>query len=62
MYRPGRGGALLFDPAPAEELIGSSGDVDAAKVALGRDPNISDADWHTAFEVFKHHKSYEGGA
>ncbi|MEV4709435.1 hypothetical protein [Actinoplanes sp. NPDC049316] len=43
-----------------KQLIGSGGDVGAARGALARDPSISDADWRAAFEVFKHHKSYEG--
>lgn len=42
------------------QLIGSDGDVEAARRALARDPGISDADWIAAFEVFKHHKSYKG--
>ena len=45
-----------------KQLIGSGGDVGAARNALSRDPSIGDADWRAAFEVFKYHKSYEGGA
>jgi hypothetical protein len=44
-----------------KQLIGSEGDVDAARAALRRDPSVSDADWRSALEVFKHHKSYRGG-
>ena len=45
-----------------KQLIGSDGDVDAARDALRRDPSISDADWPAALEVFKSHKSYRGEA
>jgi hypothetical protein len=45
-----------------KQLIGSDGDVGAARSALSRDPSVSDADWRSALEVFKQHKSYKGGA
>ncbi|MFI5897649.1 hypothetical protein ACIA5D_46935 [Actinoplanes sp. NPDC051513] len=45
-----------------KQLIGSGGDVDAARNALRRDPSVGDADWHSALAVFQHHKSYGGGA
>ncbi|MGK5680617.1 hypothetical protein [Actinoplanes sp. URMC 104] len=45
-----------------KQLIGSDGDIGAARDALRRDPSISDGDWPSALEVFKHHKSYKGGA
>lgn len=45
-----------------KQLIGSDGNVDAARNALRRDPSITDADWPAALEVFRHHKSYKGGA
>jgi len=45
-----------------KQLIGSGGDVDAARNALRRDPSVGDADWHAALAVFQHHKSYGGGA
>ena len=45
-----------------KQLIGSDGDVSAAQDALRRDPSVSDADWRSALDVFKHHKSYRGGA
>jgi len=45
-----------------KQLIGADGDINAARDALRRDPSISDADWPTALEVFKHHKSYKGEA
>ncbi|GIF19609.1 hypothetical protein BJ973_006654 [Actinoplanes tereljensis] len=45
-----------------KQLIGADGDLDAAQAALRRDPSISAADWRSALEVFKHHKSYRGGA
>jgi hypothetical protein len=45
-----------------KQLIGSDGDIGAARDALRRDPHVSDADWRSALEVFKHHKSYKGGA
>jgi hypothetical protein len=45
-----------------KQLIGADGDVDAARAALRRDPSVSDADWRSALDVFKHHKSYRGEA
>jgi len=45
-----------------KQLIGSDGDINTARDALRRDPSVSDADWSSALEVFKHHKSYKGGA
>jgi hypothetical protein len=45
-----------------KQLIGADGDVTAAREALHRDPSVSDTDWPAAMEVFKHHKSYKGGA
>lgn len=45
-----------------KQLIGSVGDVDAARAALRRDPSVEDADWGAALDVFRHHKSYRGGA
>jgi len=45
-----------------KQLIGSDGDINAARDALRRDPSISDTDWPSALEVFKHHKSYKGEA
>ncbi|WP_143235183.1 hypothetical protein [Paractinoplanes atraurantiacus] len=45
-----------------KQLIGSGGDIDAAREALRRDPSISEADWQPALDVFKHHKSYRGEA
>jgi hypothetical protein len=45
-----------------KQLIGSDGDLSTARDALRRDPSVSDADWRSALEVFKHHKSYRGGA
>jgi hypothetical protein len=45
-----------------KQLIGADGDVTAAREALRRDPSVNDMDWPAAMEVFKHHKSYKGGA
>ncbi|MEV4345305.1 hypothetical protein AB0J83_12585 [Actinoplanes sp. NPDC049596] len=45
-----------------KQLIGSDGDVRSASEALRRDPAIGDADWRSALEVFRHHKSYRGEA
>jgi uncharacterized protein YukE len=45
-----------------KQLIGSDGDVTAAREALRRDPSVSEADWTAALDVFKYHKSYKGGA
>jgi hypothetical protein len=45
-----------------KELIGFGGDVAATREALRRDPSVSDVDWTVALEVFRHHKSYRGGA
>jgi hypothetical protein len=45
-----------------KQLVGSDGDINTARDALRRDPSVSDADWRSALEVFKHHKSYKGGA
>jgi hypothetical protein len=45
-----------------KQLIASDGDINAAHEALRRDPSVSEADWKAALEVFKHHKSYQGGA
>ena len=45
-----------------KQLIGSEGDIGAAREALRRDPNVSDAHWTMALEVFRHHKSYRGEA
>jgi len=45
-----------------QQLIGSEGDIGTAREALRRNPSISEADWSAALEVFKHHKSYKGGA
>jgi hypothetical protein len=45
-----------------KQIIGSDGDIEAARDALRRDPSISDADWPAALEVFKYHKSYKGEA
>ncbi|BCJ52514.1 hypothetical protein Asp14428_39890 [Actinoplanes sp. NBRC 14428] len=44
------------------QLIGSDGDIGAAREALRRDPSVGDADWRPALDVFRHHKSYKGGA
>ncbi|GIM96064.1 hypothetical protein Ato02nite_078570 [Paractinoplanes toevensis] len=43
-----------------KQLIGSGGDLEAARAALRRGPSVSDADWRSALEVFKHHRSYRG--
>jgi hypothetical protein len=45
-----------------KQLIGADGNINTARDALRRDPSVSDADWRSALEVFKHHKSYKGGA
>jgi hypothetical protein len=45
-----------------KQLIASDGDIDAARAALRRDPSVSEAAWVAALEVFRHHKSYRGGA
>ncbi|GAA0516677.1 hypothetical protein Ade02nite_25150 [Paractinoplanes deccanensis] len=45
-----------------KQLIGSNGDIDAARRALARDPAIGDAEWRSALDVFQHHKSYRGEA
>jgi hypothetical protein len=45
-----------------KQLIGSDGDIGAARNALRRDPSVGDADWRSAIEVFRHHKSYRGEA
>jgi hypothetical protein len=44
------------------QMIGSDGDINAARDALRRDPSINDTDWQLALEVFRNHKSYRGGA
>lgn len=45
-----------------KQLIGAYGDIAAARDALRRDPSIGAADWRAALAVFRHHKSYKGGA
>jgi hypothetical protein len=45
-----------------KQLIAAGGDIDAARAALRRDPSVSEAAWVAALEVFRHHKSYRGGA
>jgi hypothetical protein len=44
------------------QLIGSDGDISAARDALRRDPSISVSDWPAALEAFQYHKSYKGEA
>ncbi len=45
-----------------KQLIGNDGDISAAQAALRRDPSVSDADWRSALDVFRNHKSYRGEA
>ncbi|NMO53881.1 hypothetical protein HH310_22210 [Actinoplanes sp. TBRC 11911] len=45
-----------------QQLIGSSGDVAAARETLLRDPSVSESHWAAALAVFAHHRTYRGEA
>jgi hypothetical protein len=59
---PGFVNLSRFEYKVLKQLIAADGDIDAARAALRRDPSVSEADWVAALEVFRHHKSYRGGA
>jgi hypothetical protein len=44
-----------------KQMIASEGDLGTAREALRRDPSVTAGDWTAALDVFRHHKSYQGG-